>query len=135
MKAIKKSILLLVLLWLFASCSSTYDVYSYNETVRLKEKTVKLVELGVEPYSNHAKSIDSLKIELDSLYSYEKTRKQNEATVKLWSSVIINEKGLIYRFFSLWEKKSTLGDLYIDKKKVNIIKAFDDVIELENAKK
>ena len=134
MKTIKKGILLLVLV-IFASCASNYDPYSYNETVRLKEKTVKLVELGFEPYSVHAKSIDSLKVELNTLYSYEKTREKNEATVKLWSTVIVHDRGIIYGYFSLWKKKGSLNLVAVRQSIKDVTRVFDELLELENAKK
>lgn len=130
----KKAVLLL-LVGFFVSCGTTFDPIVYQKTLDAKEKTINLMERSVvDNYDTHEQSIDSLKVEIDSIYNYEKSRPKNDITIKMWD-VVKKKDGVVFWYFDYWKKKKKIKESYFKEYKMQVRKAFDDILEQEQGKK
>ena len=128
-----KVILVATLVGLFASCA-TYDTYSYDQTVKLKNETIQLMEAGNESYSLHSNNVDGLRAKIDSLYNYEKSRNNNLVSVKMWE-ILKKDNGLVFGFFQRWKASNSLNQFFIREAVKQTSISFDEIIQTEENKK
>jgi len=129
-----KQISLLILISIVTSCASIkQDPYTLSETKETKEITLKLIDLSTQPYINHVKSIDSVKTRLQSLLSYQKSKKNNIVLIEMFK-ILVKDNGKVYGFFNIWKKNNVLATYFINQSKEEIMFGFDQILELENKK-
>jgi hypothetical protein len=131
-----------ILLLLSLSCAAItgYDATSYKTATDLKAESLLLMDKATEPPDdNQMAQIDELQVKLLKAYEYEKGKKgPNQITVAQWKLLNDPEKDLLGGFLKDWEAKKGqskgFSKAFIDEKKDQVGKAFDQIIELESSK-
>jgi len=132
MKKAKLTLVLIVLIMINA-CKPTYSSLAYDNALKAKQDVLNTVELSINPYGDFVGKIDSLKLELNSYYTYELERPNNKASVEIWKR-LIKDKGVVTKFFELWKTLGVLRSKEVETSKKQIGLNFDQLIELEQAK-
>lgn len=134
MKTIKRLSLVIVILITLGGCKTYYDAYSHQETIDVKNQTLQLMDSSANKYVNYELKIDSLKIRITKLYDYQKTRENNFATIEQWKT-LLRDNGTFYNFFNYWKSSIKIDSGYLKFIKPQMRLSFDQIIELESAKK
>jgi len=118
------------------ACSliAPFDQVSYEHATSAKVDTLALMDKATGSYDEHKKDIDALNIELDKAYEYDRGRGLNKLTVAQWQILRDPNSGLIGEFLSTWKARGSLAPVIVNEKKIQIGKAFDKIIALENGK-
>ena len=117
-----------------------YDPTSYKTATDLKAESLLLMDKATEaPDSAHLVKIDDMRVKLAKAYEYEKGKEgPNEITVKQWELLNNPDRDLLGGFLKSWEgkkgKPKGFSKAFVDEKKDQIGKAFDQIIQLESAK-
>jgi len=133
MKTLKNSIIAFFTVVLLSGCASLYDPVTHAETVNTKTTALNLMDQSTDAFSNHTTEVAQFKQKLAERLNYEKAKKKNEITTKMWE-VFNNDNKLIKSYLKLWEEKGTLSQFFIDEAKPQISEAFDLLIEYEDKK-
>lgn len=137
MKHFHKSSYLIILVFSLISCTTTasfFDQMSYKETISAKIEALALMNKATEDYQSQKQAIDAVTLEMAKVYEYEKNRPNNTETVKMWELLMNPEKNLFGGFMKRWESEATLSKVFVDEAKLQIEKAFDIILGLENKK-
>jgi hypothetical protein len=121
---------------LLAACSliAPFDQASYEHATSAKVDTLALMDKATGSYSDHQKEIEALNIELDKAYEYDRGRSLNKLTVAQWEILRSPTGDLVGTFLITWKARGSLGAGIVREKKIQIGKAFDKIIALENGK-
>lgn len=127
---------ILLLLLAFTACSyiSPYSQYAYQQDISLKVDALQLMGKATEPYTSHAKDVQSLQTELEKAYEYAKARPMNELTTKQWKLLIDPDHNLLGGFLKRWKAKSTLSLIFTHEAEGLVGDAFDTISGLESGK-
>lgn len=90
--------------------------------------------MAVDSFAMHKKELAQLQTGIQKVYEYEKHRPKNEITTKLWEILTDTSGNLYGGFLVKWKKEVVLKKVYVENKKEQIAKAFDQIIELESKK-
>lgn len=134
MKAIKNLSLVIVILITLGGCKTFYDAYSYEETVKVKNQTLMLMDSSIYKYDKYELKIDSLKARITNLFEHQKTRQNNFATIAQWNT-LLRTNGTFYNFFNYWKDQDSIKLIEIDLYKPQMSDSFDKILELETKKK
>jgi hypothetical protein len=129
--------LLAILVALISSACSTishYDQAAYQHAVNAKVDTLALISKATSHCKIHRKEIESLVVELDKAYEYDRGRPLNSITVAQWNILKDPEGNLLGGFLKNWQAKGSLNPAFVSEKKVQIADAFDQIIQLESGK-
>jgi len=121
---------------LLGGCSliAHYDQVAYEHATSAKVDTLALMDKATGSYSDHQKDVDALVVELDKAYEYDRGRALNKITVTQWD-ILRNPNGnLVGGFLKMWKAKGSLSATFVSEKKIQIGKAFDQIIALESGK-
>jgi hypothetical protein len=120
----------------FASCAliAHYDRVAYEHATSAKVDTLALMDKATASYDNHQKEVESLVLELDKAYEYDRGRQLNQITVAQWDVLRDPNRNLVGGFLKMWKAKGTLSVTFIAEKKRQIADAFDQIIRLESGK-
>ncbi|WP_443947446.1 hypothetical protein ACJVDH_10080 [Pedobacter sp. AW1-32] len=134
-KAIK-SIVFLYIAILFSACSliSKFDQYAYVQSTSLKVETLALLDEGTNNYAEKVTDVKALEMKLLKAYEYERFRPKNEITTAQWKLIVDPEGNLFGGAMRLWAEQKKLSKTYIENKKVQLSKAFDEISTLEASK-
>jgi hypothetical protein len=121
---------------LLSACSliAHYDQVAYEHATSAKVDTLALMDKATGSYSDHQKDVDALGIELDKAYEYDRGRSLNKITVAQWDILRDPNGNLVGGFLKMWKAKGSLGATFVSEKKIQIGKAFDQIIALESGK-
>ena len=121
---------------LLAACSliAHYDQVAYEHATSAKVDTLALMDKATGSYDDHQKEIEALVIELNKAYEYDRGRSLNKLTVAQWDILRDPNGNLVGGFLKMWKAKGSLGTTFISEKKLQIGKAFDQIIALESGK-
>lgn len=135
MRTSKFALIAAVLCFLACTASiSLHDHYAYTQATSLKVDSLKLMDRAVEDYSMHEDEVDDILTKIEKAHEYEKARPKNDETIKMWEILKDPDKDLLGGFFKMWKEKGKVSQFFIEEKKKQIVKAFDEIIELESAK-
>src|SRR5262245_12086158 len=135
-KIIFQSLVAIFVSSLLAACSliAPFDQVSYEHATSAKVDTLALMDKATGSYDEHKKDIDALNLELDKAYEYDRGRALNKLTIAQWQIVRDPNSGLVGEFLNTWKARGSLAPVIIREKKIQIGKAFDKIIALENGK-
>ena len=121
---------------LLAACSliAHYDQVAYEHATNAKVDTLALMDKATGSYDDHQKEVETLVTELDKAYEYDRGRSLNKLTVAQWDILRDPNGNLVGGFLKMWKAKGSLGTTFISEKKLQIGKAFDQIIALESGK-
>jgi hypothetical protein len=123
---------------LLAACAliTHYDPTSYKNATDLKAEALILMDQAKEPPATHAAAIDAVLLKLQQAYEYERGKGDpNRFTVGQWAILVDPNRDLLGGFLRKWRADNApQGAVFIDEKKKQVAKAFDEIIALERAK-
>jgi len=115
----------------FASCASYYDHYTFTQTLETKAMVQNLFQRSVtEKYADNKSSVDELKKQLQTMFLYEQTKKDNLITQKMWE-VHTAENSTLNDFFKLWKEQGTMSEAFIKDFTKEVSKSFDLMVDYE----
>lgn len=128
----RKIISIAIIVIIFQACSVTnFDRYAYQKTEESKIEAFEVMDLASSnSFESRSADVDRFKLKLDSLFTYEKSRKNNALTVEAWKTVL-SEGSTLNRFFKRWKEKVVLKPTYVAEKKINVGRLFDDILKIE----
>ena len=133
--SIARGIGVLALLVAAAGCaSSRFDPVALEQDRALKARALSLMEKGTEDIGGYTGAIDSLTADIHTAVLYESGQKENNASLKEWSTVMDPSKNLLQDFLHRWQMERRLNESYVKEAKQRVGDVFDRIIELENEK-
>ena len=122
-----------------SGCLLVRDPGVIANTTALKTNTLSLMDKAGDQYTVHAQEIADQNAGLQRAYEAAQARPNNGTTVKMWTELLASDpklpgSGIYPRFISQWKTKGDLKPAYIEDKKETVGAAFDQIINLENAK-
>ncbi len=128
------------LFWLIGAVACTpligpYSLTAYQYATSLKVETLALMDKAQEPYASHRQDVEALFVELQKAHEYAKGIPNNDLTARQWAILINKDGDLIGRFFTRWQERGALSDVFITEFKGPVADAFDEIICLEANKK
>lgn len=130
-----KFVFSLLIIFFLYSCSASYDSVALKQDEVAKEKVLNLISKANENYSKYESEIQKLSSELNRYKAYESGRSNNDETIKMWRKMMDPNNNLYEGFIKRWKTKDSLNIIVIEEFKPIISDAFDQIIELEKAKK
>jgi hypothetical protein len=138
----KKQLLLwpatLLLLLLGCKTIATYDSVAFEQTSLLRAKVLVLMDHATEEYTSYAKKADDILVEAERISAMQKARNKNAITQAQWQKLMqkdpLTQESFLPGFFTLWKKKKTLSQTFIDEAKPQVEAAFNEILRLEGAK-
>ncbi|HSZ77505.1 MAG TPA: hypothetical protein VK775_08905 [Chthoniobacterales bacterium] len=133
---LKHGLAVVVAVQALIACSTIapYDQTAYEQATSTKAEALMLMDRASLPYGQNIDKIDSVLLDINKAYEYDKGRVKNEITISLWQKLLNPEGNLFGKFIHYWKTKSQLHPAYIDEKKIDIGDAFDQIIQLEQGK-
>src|SRR5258708_6507952 len=112
-----------------ASCIriANYSETEYQYAINLKVESLQLMSRATTAYSANQVEADKLRTDLAKAYEYAAGRPDNQISTEQWGILKDDSKNLLGGFLRRWEAEKTLGAPYIDEKKAQIGKAFDEI--------
>lgn len=114
---------------------ATFDQHSLDNTIRLKEKSLELINTSTETYDKHLAEAETLKKELQETANYEKNRKNNNETARQWQIMADPERNMMGKFLTLWQKQGKCSSVFISEFYKNVEQGYNAIIDLEKGKK
>ena len=127
----------LIIAILISSCSpliSPFDHYSYTQTTSLKVDVLNMMSYAIEDYSLHEAKVKAVELSVQKQIEYEKHRPKNEFTNGQWTIINNPEGHLFGGFLKEWNTNKKFKQPYVDAKKDQVSRAFDEIIKLESRK-
>ena len=137
MKLVASRTCILAFVWLsFTACAliAPYDRVAYEHATSAMVDTLAFMDKATGSYSDHQKEIEAVVIELNKAYEYDRGRALNKLTVAQWVILRDPNGNLVGGFLRMWKAKGSLSPTFISEKKLQIGKAFDQIIALESGK-
>ncbi len=127
----------LILLLLFTvGCSvSPFRQQSIDVAESLRDQSTALMTKAIEPFDDHQDSVAALRERLYEQLSAESERNDNVETVAQWGLLVDPSGSLLGGFLVRWEARGTLGQLFVNAKRGQVVAAFNIIIETERAKR
>ncbi|UZO82409.1 hypothetical protein NBT05_08025 [Aquimarina sp. ERC-38] len=119
--------------FLFFSCTTLYDHYTFTETIETKVQIENLIRQSVNSFSENKEQVTAFQNQLQKMLIYEKAKDKNEITIKMWE-YINSPNSSVSKFLKLWEEKDTLSPAFTEEFKVPIQRIFDLMVAYENKK-
>lgn len=113
---------------------SPYDQMAYAQSVSVKVDALALMDKATDSYDSHRKDIETINLEVDKAYEYEKGRAKNMITVQQWDLLRSPNHDLFGGFLKSWQTKGHLSAYFVAAKKKQVSTAFDQIIQLEAEK-
>lgn len=123
-------------LLLLTGCKSMsqFDQHVYVQTTSVKVDALSVMDLAVEDYSSHQQEVKQMIVNIDKIYEYERNRKNNEITLKLWDKLRDTSGHLFGGFVKRWKTDGKLRPVFIQESKKQVGEAFDILAQLESKK-
>lgn len=119
------------------ACAPTIAPFSqeaYGIAVTLKVESLALMKRATEPYADHEKDVEALRLKLQRAYEYAKGRPKNTESTAQWEILNNPQGNLLGGFLERWREKSTLGGAFVSEVRAKVDSAFDRIIGLESGK-
>jgi hypothetical protein len=127
--------------WLLAAAMITgcatislFDQHAYERTTSLKVDALHVMGMATEDYTAHVQDIETLQLNLQKAYEYEKNRPKNDVTAQMWALLLNPDEHLLGGFFTLWKEEGKLGETAVSRAKQQVGEAFDKIAGLESKK-
>jgi hypothetical protein len=121
----------------FLNACSTISPYSetaYQQATSLKAESLALVSKANEPFTDHAKDVASLKLDLSKAYEYAKGRPNNQISVNQWNILLAPTGHSLESFLERWQSMGKLNPIFVQEASTQIGQEFDTISGLESGK-
>jgi hypothetical protein len=121
---------------LIAGCAiiSPFDQHAYERTTSLKVDALHVMSMATEDYTAHTQDIETLQLNLQKAYEYEKNRPKNEITTQMWALLLNPGEHLLGGFLTLWKEEGKLSETAVLRSQQQVGEAFDKIAGLESKK-
>ena len=124
-----------LLLFLVGCSVSPFQQQSVDSAEELRDQSTALMAKAVEPFDDHRDSVGALQARLYSQLAAEGAREDNDESVAQWGFLADPGGSLLGGFLTRWEAQGTLGQLFINAKRTQVVAAFNIIIGTERAKR
>lgn len=124
-----------LLLFLVGCSISPFQQQSVDVAEELRDQSTALMAQAVEPFADHSDSVAALRTRLLRQLAVESNREDNSESVAQWGLLVHPGGALLGGFLARWEQRGTLGQLFINGKRTQVVTAFNIIIETERAKR
>ncbi|MEM7186591.1 MAG: hypothetical protein AAF466_08025 [Bacteroidota bacterium] len=133
MKSKLKALVLFVSLML-ASCVSTFDQFTYQQTLETKVMVENMLKRSSsQQYSDNLTSVNALQDRLQTMLEYEQNKKDNVITEKMWL-LHTSKSSALQGFLKLWEEQGTMSEAFIGEFSPEISRLFELMVDFEENK-
>jgi hypothetical protein len=133
---LRRKLLLVLFVLLLSSCAGVdFSDYAYKQDQTLKTASLELMSQANESYTLHESDVNNLTSDLNKSLAYEKKRKNNEESIRMYMLLINPNGNLLGGFLKNWKTSGTLSPTFINQFKPQVSEAFDKIIELEDSKR
>lgn len=130
-----KILIPILLLWLTACTTiAPFSQHAYIQTTSLKVDALLLIEKANSQYNLHTTEAELLHRNLQKMLEFERNRPNNTVTLQMWELLLNPNGNLLGGFIENWKNGNTFTPYFINEKKIQIGKAFDDIAQLESKK-
>ena len=130
-----KKLTLLLLLLAVGCAISPYRQSTVDTAESLRDQSTALMAKAVEPFTDHSDSVAALRERLFDALRSESARAENSESIAQWGLLADPQGALLGGFLTRWEQRGTLGQLFINAKRTQVVAAFNIIIETERAKR
>jgi hypothetical protein len=122
-------LLIIVSLW---SCSPGlhYSAEAYQRDSTIEMKVSQLLKNTTDSYTAHAAEVEAIKADINNALAFERARKGNQVTVKMWEAVQ-QDKGNLYDLFELWKTNDKLSPAIAGDISKKVERLLGSITELE----
>ena len=124
-----------LLLFLVGCSVSPFRQQSVDIAESLRDQSTALMAKAIEPFDDHRDSVGALQERLYAQLAAESSREDNSESIAQWGLLTDPGGALLGGFLSRWEQRGTLGQLFINAKRTQVVTAFNIIIETERAKR
>ena len=126
---------LLAILLLSGCALAPYSQESVDAAAELRDQSAAVMALAVRPFADYKDSVALLRSRLDAALTVERGRPDNSESVRQWILLTSPSGALLGGFLTRWEANSTLGQLFVNEKRTQVMRAFAIIIATEEAKR
>lgn len=126
---------LLALLFAAGCALSPYSQSSLDTAVELRDESVALMAKAVEPFADYEDSVAVLRERLNAALVAELGRTDNDESLAQWGLLADPQGALLGGFLTRWEQRGALGQLFVNEKRTQVMRAFAIIIATEEAKR
>lgn len=113
-----------------------YNLQAYKNATDNKAKSIALIELSDQPYTNHRVLAEKLLVDIDAAYEFAAGIKANTLSAKQWQIMRSKDRNLIGGYVEFWKTtENGVGTFFKNEAKAQISTAYDYIICLEANKK
>lgn len=135
MKNLASYFLLLFLSATIVGCGGLqFSQQSLDQTEKITTDAITLLNKSQTHYTEHGGEAEMLKQQVRNIYTYEQTRKMNQATISMWREVIQGE-GNLFALLDLWKANGTLSPAMRDESVKKIQRLLNSIYDLEEHKR
>ena len=127
--------LLLALIFTSGCALAPYSQESVDTAVELRDQSAAVMALAVQPFVDYEDSVALLRSRLNAALTVERGRPDNWESVQQWILLTKPEGSLLGGFLSRWEATGSLGQLFVNAKRTQVMRAFAIIIATEEAKR
>ena len=124
-----------LLLFLVGCSVSPFRQLSVDVAEALRDQSTALMAKAIEPFDDHRDSVAALRTRLLKQLAVESNREDNSESAAQWNLLVNPGGALLGGFLIRWEVHGTLGQLFINAKRTQVVTAFRIIIETERAKR
>jgi hypothetical protein len=132
------AMVLLLTLSVAPSCARTlasFDPVALQNATSLKDEALALMDQAGAPWATHEAAVNALMARVDAAWQHASNTPRNSGVASLWNEVRDPAGSLLPAFFGLWQRSGTLRAGDIVALKSNVSRAFDQIIQAEEAKR
>jgi lipopolysaccharide biosynthesis regulator YciM len=127
-------ITLFLLAWISCAQTPLFDQHSFDKTIDAKVESVSLMKKAIYFYEDHEEEVEEHFEELQKIYEYDRRRKNNNITSKMWE-IVLNEDNKLYAgFIKRWREVGPQNPFFVNEAVLQIEEAFDKLLDYEGAK-
>lgn len=110
---------------------SPYSAEAYGNATSLKARSLALMAKSGDAFAVHQDEVEVLLVDVDAAYEFAQGYPRNQLSAEQWA--ILRDPGgdLLGGFFRQWARDGTVDAFFRDEKRIQVAKAFDEIICLE----
>jgi hypothetical protein len=122
--------------WVAQGCSTIalFSETAYRQTTAVKAEALILMGKANEPFEQHHAEVAALRLDIEKAYEYAKGEPKNTLTTRQWEILKDPKGNLLGGFLARWQKEGTISPTFIEDKRDQVSKAFDEITGLETGK-
>lgn len=126
---------LLALLLATGCALAPYSQESVDTAATLRDQSAAVMALAVRPFADYKDSVALLRSRLEAALTVERGRPDNNESIQQWILLTSRSGSLLGGFLTRWEANGTLGQLFVNEKRTQVMRAFAIIIATEEAKR